>query len=139
MNNIRTGLFFAFLLAGITLNAQQNQKITDSFVNVSLQDFFERLEKKTSYKFYYDPAQLKSFYLSLEVKDLTIAQVLQEALKATDLRFSIDNSTKSIFVTIKFLIETELPAGYFKTADSLALKKNLVDSLADFDIESKRT
>ena len=132
-------MVFAFLLAGITLNAQLNQKITDSFVNVSLQDFFERLEKKTPYKFYYDPAQLKSFYLSLEVKDLTITQVLQEAFKATDLRFSIDNSTKSIFITLKFLIETELPAGYFKTADSLTLKKNLADSLADFDIESKRT
>src|SRR5262245_47443289 len=106
MNKIKAALVIILLFAGIVMSAQENEKITDSFVNVSLQEFFERLEKKVAYKFYYNPEQLKSLYLSLEVKELTITQVLQEAFKATDLRFAIDNSTKNIFVTLKFSIET---------------------------------
>ena len=85
MNKIKTCLIFIFLITTIALQAQDNERISDSFVNVSLEEFFSRLEKKVPYKFYYNAKELKTLYLSLEVKDLTLTQTLQEAFKATDL------------------------------------------------------
>ena len=136
MNKIKTCLIFIFLITTIALQAQDNERISDSFVNVSLEEFFSRLEKKVPYKFYYNAKELKTLYLSLEVKDLTLTQTLQEAFKATDLHFAIDKQAKSIYITRKFLIETELPAGYFKKNDSLQ-KSSLTDSIAGFDVESR--
>ena len=132
-------MIFVFLFRTVVLQAQVNERISDSFSNISLEEFFSRLEKKIPYKFYYNTSELKTLYLSLEIKDLTLPQVLQEAFKATDLHFAIDKQSKSVYITSKFPIETELPAGYFKRIDSLALQKSqLSDSVAEFDVESKK-
>src|SRR5215203_7169164 len=139
MNKIRACLIFVFLFRTVVLQAQVNERISDSFSNISLEEFFSRLEKKIPYKFYYNTSELKTLYLSLEIKDLTLPHVLQEAFKATDLHFAIDKQSKSVYITSKFPIETELPAGYFKRIDSLALQKSqLSDSVAEFDVESKK-
>ena len=139
MNKIRACLIFVLLFRTVVLQAQVNERISDSFVNISLEEFFSRLEKRIPYKFYYNTKELKTLYLSLEVKDLTLPQVLQEAFKATDLHFAIDKQSKSVYITSKFSIETELPAGYFNRIDNVALQKNqLNDSVAEFDIESKK-
>ena len=124
MNKIGACLIFVFLFGTVVLQAQVNERISDSFVNIPLEEFFSRLEKKIPYKFYYNAKGLKTLYLSLEVKDLTLPQVLKEAFKATDLHFAIDNQSKRVYITSKFTIETELPAGYFKSIDSVALEKD---------------
>ena len=136
MNKLRSSFIFIFLFGTIALRAQDNERITDSLVNVPLEEFFNRLEKKVPYKFYYNAKELKTLYLTLAVKDLTLTQVLQEAFKGTDLHFAFDKQAKNIYITKKFPIETELPAGYFKNNDSLE-KDALDNSIADFDVESK--
>ena len=60
MNKIKTCLIFIFLITTIALQAQDNERISDSFVNVSLEEFFSRLEKKVPYKFYYNAKDLKN-------------------------------------------------------------------------------
>ena len=136
MNKLRSSFIFIFLFGTIALRAQDNERITDSLVNVPLEEFFNRLEKKVPYKFYYNAKELKTLYLTLAVKDLTLTQVLQEAFKGTDLHFAFDKQAKNIYITKKFPIETELPAGYFKNNDSLE-RDALDNSIADFDVESK--
>jgi len=139
MNKITACLIFVFLFRTIVLQAQVNERISESFVNIPLEEFFSRLEKKVPYKFYYNAKELKTLYLSLEVKDLTLPQVLEEAFKATDLHFAIDKQSKRVYITSKFPIETELPAGFFKRIDSVAPQKDqLNDSVAEFDVESKK-
>ncbi|HEX6847931.1 MAG TPA: TonB-dependent receptor [Chitinophagaceae bacterium] len=129
------------LLMSLTVESQEAHKIKidDSFENVSPTDFFSRLEKKISYKFYYNPAQLDSFVINLSVQGKTLPEVLQEAFKATDILFSIDSSSKSIFITRRLSIVTELPPGLFYKEDKL-INKNIIspDSIPAFDIESKR-
>ena len=115
-------------------------KIDDSFNNISLTEFFNRLEKKIPYKFYYNSVQLDTFILKLTVQDKTLPEVLQEAFKATDILFSIDNNNKNIFITRKLLIVTELPKGFFKNEDQLVNKNTVSSTPTDaFDLETKKT
>src|SRR4051812_33094618 len=95
---------FLLFASGAYGQIGNNEKITDEFNNVKLSEFFSRLEKKVPYKFYYDAVQLDSFTIQLNVKDKTLPEVLQEAFKGTDLRFSVDNGSKSIYITRKLLI-----------------------------------
>lgn len=135
---LRLILFSFLFLVSITDYSQgTNEKITDSFDNVSLVDFFNRLEKKVPYRFYYNTSQFDSLILKLDAKNLTLKEVLQEAFKATDIHFSIDSVEKNIFITRKLVITTELPKGYFRNKNDLAaLNDALSDSIPEYDIES---
>jgi len=115
------------------------EKIDDNFDNISLVDFFNRLEKKIPYKFYYNAAQLDSIILQLRVNHLTLKEVLQEAFKNTELLFSIDSSNKNVFITKKTGVVTELPKEYFRSIVNTEAKViNISDSIADYEIESAK-
>lgn len=141
MKKLRLLFSLSLLLLGLTIKSQEvlKIKIDDNFDSVSSRDFFSRLEKKVPYKFYYNPAQLDSFVINLTVQGKTLPEVLQEAFKATDIHFSIDSSSKNIFITRRLSIVTELPPGFFYKEDKL-INKNIIspDSIPAFDIESKR-
>src|SRR5688572_18485897 len=93
-------LFTLLLLFGQARSqVTSTTRISDTYNNIKLVEFFNRLEKSVEYKFYYDAVQLDSFIIQLNVKDLTVDQVLQEAFKGTDIRYSVDNSLKYIYVT----------------------------------------
>lgn len=114
-------------------------KINGEFDNVTLVEFFNRLEQQVPFKFYYDVSQLDSFILRLSIKDQPLPQVLQEAFKGTDIRFSIDSIGGSIYVTRRLAIITELPKDLFVRRNTIAGGKvAAIDSLADYDIEAKR-
>ena len=114
-------------------------KVNGNFENISLTDFFGRLEKQTPYKFYCNSKQLDSFVIELQVKELPITQTLQEAFKATDIHFAIDTASKSVFITRKAVVETELPDGLFEDNPARSAKSNLADMPEEYDIESERT
>ena len=141
MKKLRLLFSLSLLLLGLTIKSQEalKIKIDDSFDSVSTRDFFSRLEKKVPYKFYYNPAQLDSFVINLTVQGKTLPEVLQEAFKATDIHFSIDSSSKNIFITRRLSVVTELPPMFFYKEDKL-INKNIIspDSIPAFDIESKR-
>jgi hypothetical protein len=127
------------LFSRVHSQVNSNAHITDSYNNIKLVEFFNRLEKSVDYKFYYDAIQLDSFILQLDVKDLTPDQVLQEAFKETDIRYSVDNSLKYIYITRKLAIVTDLPKGYFPSEDNPPVRNNPnAEEVADFDIGTKR-
>lgn len=134
-------LFLVFIITFCfftnTLQAQgPSEKITDDFDNVTLPEFFNRLEQKVPYRFYYNIDQVKSAVLKLSVKDLTLKEVLQEAFKGTDIRFSIDSLNKFIFITSKVLLTTELPKGFFDNDMASASPRS--DSLTNYDLDVKK-
>lgn len=108
--------------------------INEDFDNVRLPAFLDRLEQRTSYKFYYQANQLDSFMLKLQAKGMTLSQVLQEAFKGSDIRFAIDSSCRCVFVTRKLVVVTTLPGDFF---GGNAAKVNTGNApVPDFDIGS---
>lgn len=135
-------LLLVFLLSfnnSICSQEIPGEKIDENFDNISLVDFFNRLEKKTPYKFYYNTAQLDSIILQLRANNLALREVLQEAFKKTELLFSIDSSNKNVFITKKTGVVTELPKEYFRNSvDTEAKDITMPDSIAEYDIESAK-
>ena len=130
-------LVFFILINNNVWSQAVNDKIDDSFNKATLVEFFNRLEKKVPYKFYYNKAQLDSFTLQLDVKGLTLSGVLKEAFKGTDILYGIDDINKNVYITRKLQLVTELPKGIFMHIDNSTAKSNVLnDSIADFDIAS---
>ncbi|MEO5564952.1 MAG: carboxypeptidase-like regulatory domain-containing protein [Chitinophagaceae bacterium] len=114
-------------------------RINGNFQGMQPAAFFTELEKQVSCRFYYDLDKLDSFVVNVTAKDLPLKDVLTEAFKGTDIRFSIDDN-KNIFVTKTQMVVTELPKNFFQSTRDLADKgKEVPDSIADYGIENKRT
>lgn len=125
-------LLFCLAISSSLFAQETNVKITEHFNNVSLSEFFNRLEKKVPYKFFYT-SQLDSFIIDLDVKDLTLPQTLQQAFKATDIRYAIDSSLKYIYITRKIQVLTDLPAGFFGDKDVIVANNNSQDTPEDYE------
>ncbi len=133
----RLFILSVFILLSCSVRSQVTEgKIHDSFINVTLVEFFDRLEKKVPYKFYYNKSQLDSFLLRLDVKGLSLPEVLEEAFKGTDILFAIEENNKNIYITRKLPVVTQLPKDIFRRpGNSDPASKALSDSVTDFDIE----
>lgn len=130
-------LMLLFFLISIRAQSQEtgSVRINGDFRKMKLPEFFDNLEQKTPYKFYYDVLQLDSFTVDLTIKDQSLEQVLQEAFKGTDIRFSTDSNYKNIFITRKLTVITELPENFFSATRSNNIAKSVVP---DYDLESQR-
>ena len=73
-------------------------KVTGSFEQVSLLSFFQQLETQCSCIFLYDKKQLDSINVSLVVQNESLQDVVEKALKNTDLQFSIDHQNR-VYIT----------------------------------------
>lgn len=81
--------FFFLLINSFSLYAQ-SVKITISLKEVSLKDFFNAIEKQSSYKFSYREADVKEKHpVTISVKDETLQKALSEVLPARNLQFKI--------------------------------------------------
>ena len=119
MRNSRLFILSVFILFGCSVHSQVTDgKIYDSFNNVTLVEFFDRLEKKVPYKFYYNKSQLDSFLLRLDVKGQSLPELLEEAFKGTDILFAIEENNKHIYITRKLAVVTHLPKDIFRRSDN---------------------
>lgn len=119
MRQLVYSIVFSCLAAFASLygQGQDNRKtITAVFENAGIHTFTSELERQTGYYFYYDPAQLDSIRFNLHITNQTLKATLQQAFQHTDLRFSIDEVQKLVFITRGAIIQTELPAGFFEKA-----------------------
>ncbi len=105
-------VFFAFILLNTSLHAQQ-PLISGNFRDMDVESFFKKIESSTPYFFYYDVKQLDSIRININVNNLPLPQVLQEAFKQTDVQFAIDDANR-VFITRKVQIMTALPEGFFQ-------------------------
>ena len=88
-------LFAFFVLFAAGLNAQQ--KFSLSVKNEPLEKVFARIEKQTSYTFFYDVEIFKNAKkVTVNVKDATLTEELAACLKDEGLDFKIVNNTISI-------------------------------------------
>jgi hypothetical protein len=73
------------------------QKVTLAAKNMRLEKVFKEIKKQTGYVFFYDANLLKrTGTVSLDVKNLSVEDVLKEALEGEPLGFSIERKTITI-------------------------------------------
>ena len=95
--------------------AQNKNLISGDYRGVDFLQFVDSIETKYPYKFYYDSSETDSIRISLIADNFTIRQLLERALQSTGLHYAID-SLNRIFITKKFVIQTNLPDDFFVSA-----------------------
>ncbi|HMG10920.1 MAG TPA: carboxypeptidase-like regulatory domain-containing protein, partial [Mucilaginibacter sp.] len=94
-------LTFALLLITlihVSAKVRSQEKIDLNVKNVKLENFFELLEKKSSYTFLYINKAIPNQSVNINVKDLTVPQILDFTLKNTGLAYRI-LSEKLVVIT----------------------------------------
>jgi hypothetical protein len=109
--------FFLICFGFIALQAKsQDRKLfTGHFENYSFPRWVKEIESGSAYHFYFEPAQVDSLVINLNVSNISLEQLLDQVLQKTDLHYSIDPSLR-VFVTKGIVIRTKFPPGYFDQA-----------------------
>ncbi|GAC1426166.1 MAG: carboxypeptidase-like regulatory domain-containing protein [Flavisolibacter sp.] len=107
-----SALLIFFLFRAV---AQENENILISyeFQNSTLSQLAAVIESKTPFHFYYDSSEVDSIRINLSVHEMTTPRILDQALKNTDVFYSIDRN-KNIFITKKIRLLTQLQEGFYK-------------------------
>ncbi|PIQ22932.1 MAG: TonB-dependent receptor [Cytophagales bacterium CG18_big_fil_WC_8_21_14_2_50_42_9] len=108
----------------------KNQLISGNFTDIPFAQFVQVIETKTSYHFYFDPAQTDSLRITVEARDQTLPALLETALQDTDLKFAIAPDNR-VFITKGQAIAPNLPEDYFKAATKPTLAQQNTRSSAD--------
>ena len=87
---------FFFIFCGIlTVAAEsyaQNTKLTLDMHNVSLYEVVTEIEKQSEFMFFYKSGDINNdLKVSIQVKDKTIPEILNEVMKNADLTYKVDN------------------------------------------------
>lgn len=131
-------IFFLFVPIFVFPQIGNEKKIEGDFNGLSMVQFFDKLGKQVSYKFYYDALQLDSFRVQITAKGETLSDLLKNAFKGTDIHFSIDKD-KNVFITRRLQLIIDLPGNLFGNSGNLAGNSMLFsDSISDYGIDSKR-
>ncbi|MBS1564974.1 MAG: TonB-dependent receptor, partial [Bacteroidetes bacterium] len=97
--------------------AQQAKPLNASFSNASFDAFVQKIESQSDYHFYYDPAELDSFRVSIVISNRTLGKVLDSLFSGTAFHYAIDAGNR-VFITRRFAINPQLPAGFFSPSGS---------------------
>jgi TonB-dependent Receptor Plug Domain len=110
------GLFLSFIVLLISLDvaAQQQPRdlVTADLHDISFGDFIKKIEAQTPFHFYYDPAVFDSTTITISVRDVHLAAVLDKVLGSNNCFYTIDKDN-NVFITKGFALTTDLPYGFF--------------------------
>lgn len=111
MKNFVASVFTLVFFSGFSLIAQDISPDVYSLTaeEASFYDFKILLERQTGFNFYFDPSDTDSLRISLVATKQSLTNILEEALKDTELLFTIDKTNNNIFVTKGQKISLELP------------------------------
>ena len=115
-----------FILLALPVCGQKN--ISVNLSNAPFNEFVNYVEQRSSYRFYYDPHWTDSIYVTLNISDVDLNQILTELLVATNLNFTI-TAKNNVFITRNKKILAALPKGVIP-------KQTQVSSDADFNASS---
>lgn len=135
----RLFLFLVILFSSTHTFAQQpnNDLITADFNQVSFEQFAKKIEAQTSYHFYFDPAQLDSFEITISVSKVHLSSLLTQVFRKTDLHYTIEKD--QVFVTRGFILPNESGTGFFSRGlDSLDLAQGKASDYSDYIRPAKK-
>ncbi len=90
-------LFFIALLH-VSAAVHSQEKLNINVKNINLEKFFDLLEKKSNYSFLYNNQAIPDKVVNVELKELTVPQILDHALQNTGLSYRV-LSDKLIVIT----------------------------------------
>jgi hypothetical protein len=114
-----TRLYFRILLAGLlvgsypTLAQQGSPPISGDFRGLRFEQFAQRVEAQTPYRFYFDPAALDSVTVQVQPNGLPLVAVLRQIFERSSLRFAIDEVTNRVFITPDYPLQTRVSDTFF--------------------------
>ncbi len=97
------------------VKAQQvnNKLLSVNTQKATIAQFINDIESNSNYHFYYDPLQLDSLRITLQVSDKPLETILDLAFSNTDFHYAI-TSQMQVFVTKGRQIKTELAPGFIE-------------------------
>ena len=112
--------------------AQQNKLISVSFQQANVAQIVGDIEAKSTYHFYYDPIQMDSLKVTLQMSNATVISILDAAFKNTDYHFAVTPQMQ-VFLTKGRQIKTELAAGFLPNTGNtpVAAQTNTVADYTD--------
>jgi TonB-linked SusC/RagA family outer membrane protein len=87
-------------LLHVSAKVHSQDKLNLNVKNVSFDKFFELLEKKSNYTFLYNTQSIPNQTVNIDVKDVTVPQILDNALKNTGLSFRILSQKLIVITTV---------------------------------------
>jgi TonB dependent receptor/CarboxypepD_reg-like domain/TonB-dependent Receptor Plug Domain len=117
-------IIICFLLATLSVSAQDKQMITGNFSGYHFQQLVHDIESQTDYFFYYDSTETDSLQINLVADHLTLKQVLDTVFQNTGFHFTMRNGDK-VYISKNYQIQTTLPVDFFipESADADTLQK----------------
>lgn len=115
----RAGLFIVFILFIQLVKAQNgahNGPVSVNFHNATITEFVNELETKSGYHFYLNTTQFDSLRITMQATELPLEKILHMAFNNTAYHYVIIPARQSVFLTKDKQIDTQIAAGYFKTA-----------------------
>lgn len=108
-------LFGAITLFALSVFGQStpDKPISGDFQNLHLEQFAQRIEALTPYRFYYNPSYADSMLVGARVENQFLPTVLQRVFEGTSYGYAIDKEHR-VYITVSRVIRTELPIGFFR-------------------------
>ena len=123
--------FCLIVLLGVSYGQSGNTKLFSvNFQQASIAQVVTDIESKSSYHFYYDPAQFDSLKVTLQVTDKPLATILDMAFDKTGFHFAI-TAQQQVFLTKGRQIKVELAPGFTEAAVANAPKQAAVADYTD--------
>ena len=113
-----------FLLLRLPSYGQQAERtVSGNFAHVPFEQFASQVEAQTNVRFYFDPKTVDSLFVTLQVQQQLVREVLQQALQNTKFHFAIDDENR-VFVTSGVMLNAGLPGDFFqpKSAETAAVQ-----------------
>jgi CarboxypepD_reg-like domain/TonB-dependent Receptor Plug Domain len=101
------------------LNAQNRKLYNMNFERISFEQFVQNLELQTEYHFYYASPELDSFFVTLNIQEKPLDEILDQVFLNTGFHYSID-PRNNIFITKAGAILTSLPPGFLNKPMTLS-------------------
>jgi hypothetical protein len=98
---------------------QAGPTISGDFNNLRFEQFAQRVEAQTPYRFYFDPAVLDSVTVHVQATGQPLVAVLQQIFAHSALHFALDAATNRVFITPDYPLQTQLPPSFFDTSAPL--------------------
>ena len=111
----RITILFSWLISSISSSFGQtpiDKPVSGEFTNLRFEEFVQRVEAQTAYRFFYNPADVDSLVIDLRVDKQPLPSVLKQLFNGSKYAFSIDGRQR-VYLTVGRLIRTELPIGFF--------------------------
>ena len=104
------------LLSGWTSASAQiaaDMPIKGTFRQARFEQFVQAVEPQTPYRFFYNPADIDSLVVDIEVANQPLRVVLRQLFGDSKYSYAIDKQQR-VYITINRPIHTDLPIGFFR-------------------------